>query len=127
MNSNDEIYKIKYLKYKQKYLDLKIKKVNLKGGASNNILFSPFADEKHVNEFINSDFNIEYKDHNNNSELKKDIEQLKETIKYRTEKSLDNNNMNLALIRLNAFVTKKYNNNLLDFNGNLQNLGYKPK
>jgi hypothetical protein len=31
MNSNDEIYKIKYLKYKQKYLNLKI---NLKGGAT---------------------------------------------------------------------------------------------
>ena len=127
MNSNDEIYKIKYLKYKQKYLDLKIKKVNLKGGASNNILFSPFADENHVNEFINSDFDKEYKDHNNNSELKKDIEQLKETIKYRTEKSLDNNNMNLALIRLQEFIIKKYNENLLDFQGILQNLGYKLK
>jgi hypothetical protein len=48
----------------------------------------------------------------------------------RTKKGLDNNNMNLALIRLEKFLKKAeevYNKNLLDFEGNLQNLGYKPK
>ena len=139
MNSNDEIYKIKYLKYKQKYLDLKIKKVNIKGGAagsgaavnsnSNIDLFSPFADETHVNSFITSNFEAEYQDYNI-TELNEDIDKLKKTMIIRTKKGLDNNNMNLALIRLKQFLKKAkevYNKNLLDFEGNLQNLGYKPK
>ena len=142
MNSNDEIYKIKYLKYKQKYLDLKIKKVNIKGGAagsaagsgaagensnSNIDLFRPFADEEHVKSFIKSDFNTEYNAHNNITELNKDIKKLNETMKIRTEQGLDNNDMILALIRLQKFAIKKYDENLLNFQGILQNLGYKPK
>jgi hypothetical protein len=211
MNSNDEIYKIKYLKYKQKYLNLKIKKVNLKGGAVNNSnlvipsteeeynklelgkkilfkfsidnknnkiyskkseqelndfknklddlkldisymeyidldtdiqilynqsmnfdivetshgtilrkyrfvlinLYGPFANNNHINTFIESTFSEEFDDHNISIEdLNNEIIELNDAIKIRTELDLDNTNMNEALKRLKYILKFKSESNL---------------